>query len=130
MSWETKSVQYTRASRMLRYALTLGVDAEAWNGLSLVLRFRLTAFERACILTSTIRSMDIDDASYVIETILRRDQTGMPMPPFLDPIDDATWWAGIASIKERKAVLTAAFLSLPARDRDEFLACVNRRAAA
>jgi hypothetical protein len=52
---------------------------------------------------------------------------GMPLPPLFDPMDEALWWANFASIDERKAVLVAAFRSLPERDRHAFLASAQRR---
>jgi hypothetical protein len=115
---------------MIGYALTLNDDAEAWDGLSLVMGYHLTWYERASLLMATCRSMATNDVAYVLEAMEEREGTGMPLPPFLDTIDDATWWAGLASVEERKAVLTAAFLSLSPRDRDAFLAYASRRIAA
>lgn len=122
--------RHQRACRMLGHALTLGADAEAWSGLAIVLEHRLTAFERSCLLASVIGAMEIDDALLIAGMIARKARIGMPLPPFLDAVDDAAWWADNASVEERKAVLTAAFLSLPARDQDAFLSHASRRVAA
>ena len=130
MSCEVTQDNRRRVCRMLGHTLTLNHDAEAWDGLSLVMRHRLTGFERACLLMATVRSMETDDVAYVLRSMEEREGIGMPLPPFLDPVDDATWWAEHASVEERKAVLTAAFLSLPPREQDGFLAHATRRAAA
>jgi hypothetical protein len=55
---------------------------------------------------------------------------GPPLPAFLDVVDDAAWWDGIASDYELKAYLFACFLSLPQKDRAKFLALAKRRVAA
>ena len=121
---------HARACRALGYALTLEDDALAWSVLSTVLQVRLSDFERSCILMSLIASMDAEDAEYVLEEVQRRQGIGMPLPPLFDASDEASWWADHASHAERKALLVAAYLSLPLRDRDAFLASANRRDAA
>ena len=122
--------QHTRACRALGFALTLEDDPVAWNVLSTVLQVRLSDFERSCILMSLIASMDSEDVEYVLEEVRARQGIGMPLPPLFDASDEASWWADHASHAERKALLVAAYLSLPLRDRDAFLASANRRDAA
>ena len=102
----------------------------AWDGLSFVMRCRLTGFERACVLTAAYRSLESEDARYVVERIVARESAGMPMPPLLDPMVDATWWAAHASAEERRAVLVATFQSLSVQDRRTFLDVANGRVAA
>jgi len=119
-----------RVTRMMGHALTLCDDARAWDGLSFIMRNHLSGFERACLFVATARSLDPDDRCHVLRELERREGVGMPLPPFFDQIDDATWWASHASIEERKAVLVAAFTSLPARKQGDFLAFANRRSAA
>ncbi len=130
MSIKHHNDQHDRTCRMLGFALTLGPDAQAWSALSTVLRLRLTAFERACVLASTIGSMEFEDVLFVVDAVHGKEQSGMPMPTLCDPVDDATWWADHASIDERKAILVAILVSLPERDQHAFLAQATRRMAA
>lgn len=130
MNFRKTQDKHCRVCQMISYAFTLNDDAEAWDGLSLVMRHRLTGFERASLLMAAVRSMATEDVAYVLRAMDERERIGMPLPPFLDPIEDATWWAGLATVEERKAVLTAAFLSLSPRDQDAFLTHASRRIAA
>ena len=130
MSTSNKNDQHNRACKMLGFALTLGDDPLAWSGLSTVLQVRLSGFERSCILMAVVASMEAEDVEYVLGEVRKRQGTGMPLPPLFDARDEASWWAEHASPEERKAVLVAAFLSLPLRDRDAFLVSANRRDAA
>lgn len=79
---------------------------------------------------SVAASMDAEDVQHVLEEVRTRQGIGMPLPPLFDTTDEASWWADHASHEERKAVLVAAFLSLPPRDRDAFLSSASRRDAA
>jgi hypothetical protein len=130
MSTPNRRENHKRTCDMLGHVLTLGADADAWCGLATVLRVRLTPFEKSCLLAAVVGSLTFEDAIFVIKAIHAKTATVMPLPPFLDPVEDAAWWAATASEEELKAVLAAAFLNLPARDREEFLACISRRAAA
>ena len=98
--------------------------------MSLVLRHRLTGFERACVLMAASRSLPADDVVSVLEAIEEREGIGMPLPPFLDYMDDATWWADHASTNERKAVLVASFTSLTVKEQANFLTYASGRSAA
>jgi hypothetical protein len=115
---------------MLGFALTLGDDPLAWSGLSTVFKVRLSGFDRSCLLMSVVTSMDPEDVEYVLGEVRLRQRTGMPLPPLFDASDEASWWADHASPEERKAVLVAAYLSLPLRDRDAFLVSASQRDAA
>ena len=55
---------------------------------------------------------------------------GSPLPVLVDIDDDARWWADLATLPELKAWVSACFVRLPQRDREEFLAAAMRRAAA
>ena len=119
-----------RVSRMMKHALTLGNDASVWDGFTLILSTGLSGFERAAMFSSVARSLHPEDRRFVLGEIERREGAGMPLPPIYDPMNDATWWASIASIEERKAVLVAAFQSLPTREQNAFLVSAGRRDAA
>ena len=130
MSTSLQIDRHRRACRMLGFALTLEDDPDAWGGLSTVFQVRLSGFERSCILASVIGSTDTEYLDFVLEHMRARQIIGMPLPPLFDAADEASWWVDHASSEERQAVLVAAFLSLPLRDRSAFLASATRRDAA
>ncbi|NND43238.1 MAG: hypothetical protein HKO04_14305 [Silicimonas sp.] len=130
MRYRNTQKKHESVCRMIDYALTHCDDAEAWDGVSLVLRHRLSGYERACLLIAASRALPSDDVVHVLSAVEKQECIGMPMPPFLDHMQDATWWADHASVPERKAVLVAAFASLSPGDQHAFLAYVDRRAAA
>ena len=122
--------QHDRVCKSLGYALTLEDDPIAWCALSTVLHVRLSGFERSCVLMSVAASMAPEEVEHVFEEVRSRQGIGMPLPPLFGATDEASWWADHASRDERKAVLVAAYLSLPVRDRDAFLVSATRRDAA
>ena len=115
------SDRYARASRMFGYALTLGDDAHVWDGFTFVLRHGLSGYDRAATFASVARSLHPEDRAYILSEIESREGAGMPLPPLYDPMVEATWWAGIATIEERRSVLMASYVSLPEREQCSFL---------
>ena len=130
MRTSNQSDQHNRTCKMLAYALTLGDNPLAWSGLSTVLQARLSGYERSCVLMAVIAAMEAEDVEYVFGEVRKRQGIGMPLPPLFDASDEASWWADHCSLEERQAVLIAAYLSLPLRDRDAFLVSAQRRDAA
>ena len=98
MSFAKNQKRHQSVCQMTGHALTLHDDPEAWDGLSLVMRYRLTGYERASLLLATSRSLPSDDVAHVLKAIEEREGIGMPLPPLLDHMDDATWWASHASV--------------------------------
>lgn len=114
---------------MIGFALTLSNDPEVWDGVSLVLRARLTRDERARLFRAVLTSTHPDDVIAALSDKLPDIMAGPPLP-VLDVIDDdARWWADLASLPELKAWLAACFVRLPVRDQQQFLASAMRRAA-
>jgi hypothetical protein len=111
---------------MLGYALTLH-DYETWEAASAVWQARLSPEECAAIAWAALRSLDRDHALAVIEAVL--DGAGAPLPPFINPMDEAMFWADIASPEELRAYTLATFNRLPPEAQADFLAHVQRRAA-
>lgn len=110
--------EHKRMSRMMGYTLTLG-DFDAWEGFSLVAMARMTAEERVSLAWSALRSLDTaEQAEMVAESVLRA--AGYPLPTFLSPMDDARWWASLASLNERKAYALAAYEALPPHEQMAF----------
>ena len=61
MTWEAKSDQYARASRMLGYALTTG-GHQVWMETAAVWAARLTSKERAALAFAALKSLSADHA--------------------------------------------------------------------
>jgi hypothetical protein len=118
-----------RVCRMLGYALALGDDAEAWEGLATVLRGRLTLGERGRLLASVLGSLHVDDALPVIEVCVETHRAGAPIPVLDDIEAEARWWSDLASPPELRAWLTACFVRLPASEQAAFLESATRRDA-
>ena len=110
--------EHKRMSRMLGYTLTLG-DADAWAGFAIVATARMTVEERAALAWAALRSLDTpEQAEMVAEAVLRF--ADYPLPTFLSPMEDARWWASVASLKERKAYALAAYEALPLKEQMAF----------
>ena len=129
MTWDRQKDQYARASRMLGYALALD-DAEAWDGLAIVLERWIAPDQRARLFGAVFDATHPDDINLVISDSMVEFLAGSPLPVLLDIEDDARWWADLATLPELKAWMSACFVRLPRRDRDEFLAAALRRKAA
>lgn len=109
---------HKRMSRILGYTLTLG-DADAWTGFTSLASARMTNEERAALALASLLSLDSSEqVEAVAETAL--SHAGSPLPPFLSPMDDARWWASLASLNERKAYALAAYEALPLKEQMAF----------
>ncbi|WP_340240384.1 hypothetical protein [Sulfitobacter pontiacus] len=113
------------ATRVLGYALTLS-DEVAWEGASAVWQARLEPAECAAFAWAALRSLDYDGALLVTEAVL--DGAGAPMPPFLDQMDDALWWAAYAGPSELEAYALSTFQALSPSKRREFAEYVQEAA--
>jgi hypothetical protein len=130
MTGDVQSDQYARATRMIGFALTLRDDPDVWDGLSLVLRARLTRVDRAGLFRAVLASSHPDEVITALSDELPHILVGSPLP-VLDVIeDDARWWADLATRPELKAWLAACFVRLSIQDQQQFLASATRRAAA
>ncbi|AUH66772.1 hypothetical protein CX676_20965 (plasmid) [Paracoccus zhejiangensis] len=63
---------------------------------------------RVADLIDAIHACHPDDAEQILSVILEEWQTGAPMPPFLDAMSDAEFWAHAATFEELRAVFLAA----------------------
>lgn len=106
------------ATRVLGYALTLS-DEAGWEGASAVWQARLAPDECAALSWAALRSLSPDDAVVVAETVL--GGAGAPLPPFLDPMDDALWWAACAGPSELEAYALSTFRALSPSKRRDFV---------
>lgn len=63
---------------------------------------------RVAELIDAIYACDPDDAEHVLSVVLEEWQTETPMPPFLDAMSDAEFWAHAATFENLRAVFLAA----------------------
>lgn len=123
---------HLRALRMVASCLTLNDEAPAvWHDCAVVLRARLTPVEIGSIAFAALRALDPEPRQQVFEAAHWGEVTGAgaPMPPWLNIMDDARWWASLASRRERKAYCLAAFDAMPPADQSAFLRHVQREGA-
>jgi hypothetical protein len=104
-------------SRSLGYCLTLGT-ADAWSSFATIAAMRLSPFERGAIAAAALKSMPIDLAEMAAAAVI--GAAGNPLPAFLGGMDDARFWASMASRSERKAYALASFEAMTAKDRAAF----------
>lgn len=115
------------ATRMLGYALT-SHDYETWEAASAVWQARLSPEECAALAWAALRALDLDHAREVANTVIQ--DAGAPLTPFINPMDEAAYWADIASPEELEAYCLATFRAMPRGRRAAFLDHVQRRKAA
>ncbi|MCB2110828.1 hypothetical protein [Albidovulum sp.] len=116
--------RHRRAARTILYSLTLDGEARnPWHGCAFVLHARLTKVERIGLAFAALFALDPDLRERVFEAAHWGEVTGagVPLPPFLNVMDDARWWADLANRSERKAYALAAFEALAPADQAAFL---------
>ena len=119
---------FKRVARMVGYSLLLG-DTEAWHRLTVVLSARLTPEQRAAIAWAALRSLTPGQVAAVAETVLPQ-RAGQPIALLFNYMDEAAFWADMASEGELKAYALASFTRLSPDNQAAFLDYVQERAAA
>ncbi|MDO9638126.1 MAG: hypothetical protein Q7J44_06265 [Pseudotabrizicola sp.] len=71
---------------------------------------------------------DPEDAALIMEKALSDMARGMPIAPFLSVMDEAAFWADLATPMELKAYALACFNRLSVTEQGAFLAYVQRGA--
>lgn len=119
--------RHKRASRMLGYALVLN-DANAWQGASDVFAARLEQGELIGLAFAALRALEPEPRQAVFDLAHwgETEGAGPPLPPWFNVMDDARWWAGCASRRERKAYALASFEAMAPQDRAAFLEHVTK----
>jgi hypothetical protein len=117
-----------RVSRSVGYALLLDTF-EDWDGLSLILRARLSDRQRAALAFMALKSLDQDDATLTAETALSGG-AGQPMAPLFNYMDQAVFWADMAEADELDAYCLASFNRMAPQRQAAFLGFIQGRAAA
>lgn len=115
------------STRMLGYALTMHND-DTWEAASAVWQARLTIEEKAAHAWAALRALSEDHAREVAYTVIQG--AGAPLPPFISPMDEAAYWADIASPEELEAYCLATFQAMPRGRQVAFLDHVQGRQAA
>ncbi len=121
-----------RVSRSLGYCLLLD-DVDAWLGLTTILRARLNTAERAALAYVSLKSLPQHKAQLVAGAALGSDSTplaGHPIAPLLNHIDEAAFWADMATPDEHEAYCLASFKAMPYERQSTFLDFVQGRQAA
>jgi hypothetical protein len=109
-------------SRMLGFCLMLDTP-EAWAGFSFVAAVRLTPAERAQLASAVLAALRPDLAEEVASASL--GAAGRPLPSFLGGMEDARFWASMASRRELKAYALAAFGAMGPKDQAAFFQHIN-----
>ncbi len=120
--------QIKRASRSIGYAAWLNTS-ETWQGLPVILRSRLDARQRAALAFTVLKSLDRDDAAKTMQAV-RSEGAGQPIAPLFNAMDEAAFWADLATPEELDAYTFASFNRMAPARQAAFLNFVQGRAAA
>ena len=102
---------------MLGYVLTIGT-AKAWLDFSRVIAARLEDREITGLAFAALTALDPNIRHDTAKAALRA--AGAPLPAFLGGMDDARWWASVASSAELKSHALAAFEAMSPSDQAAF----------
>ncbi|SFF17101.1 hypothetical protein SAMN04488523_1257 [Sulfitobacter brevis] len=119
-----------RVSRSLGYCLLLD-DLDAWLGLTTILRARLSSTERAALAYVGLKALPPHEAQRAAEAALgATTAAGHPIAALLNHIDEAAFWADMATPDEHEAYCLASFKAMPNERQSAFLNFVQGRQAA
>ncbi|MBB05619.1 MAG: hypothetical protein CML03_08890 [Pseudooceanicola sp.] len=119
---EIKSV-----ARCVGYAAWLDTT-DAWLGLPVVMEARLEPHQRAALAYAALRTLTPEQVAAVANTVLP-NSAGMPIAPFIDPVDEAAFWADIADPDELDAYAVAIFNAMSSAKKRAFRDFAGRAAA-
>lgn len=117
-----------RVSKAVGCALWLD-SFDNWDGLSLILRARLDARQRAALAFIVLKSLDRSDGTLTAQTALT-EGTGSPIPPLFNYMDEAVFWADMATPDELDAYCLASFNRMAPARQAAFLGFAQGREAA
>ncbi len=118
---------HNRAIRAIEYALTLDA-ADYWDGLAVVLAARLTVQERMSLAYAANLSLEPEDAEQAF--CAAHSKAGMPISYLFSVMDEADFWADMATPEERDAYCLASFRRMRPERQTAFLEFVQGRTAA
>ncbi|MFZ3583992.1 hypothetical protein ACOI1H_17725 [Loktanella sp. DJP18] len=114
-------------ARAICYALTLD-HVDAWAVLPVILQARLDERERSALAYVALRSMEEENAAKVAGAFASGHT--MPLPPLVNYMDEASFWANRAAPAELDAYCLATFNLMTPDRQAAFVDFIQRRAAA
>jgi hypothetical protein len=117
-----------RVSRALGHTLWLD-HPDDWFGLSVILRARLDTRQRAALAFMALRSLDRDQATTAAQAVLS-EGAGQPIAPLFNHMDEASFWADMATPDELDAYALASFNRMAPKRQAAFLGFIQGKAAA
>jgi hypothetical protein len=113
------------------FLCALKLDAyDAWSAASVVWNELLDPAQRATLAFMALKALDTNDAEEVVVAALEHTGAGIPLPVLLSYMDDAAFWADLATPKEIEAYCFVTFNRMPEERQAAFLDFVLGRAAA
>ncbi len=115
------------AGKVLTIALTVH-DADGWSMAARLWSLRLSPEKRMAHALAALASCEDDDIKHVSGAAL--GGAGAPNMALFSHMDEASFWADMASVEELKAYSVACYLRLSARDRVAFHDWTDKKVAA
>jgi hypothetical protein len=115
------------AGDVLALALTTH-DALGWHMASRLWAVRLQAEKRMAHACAALSACEPEDALAICADL--KAEAGAPIAPFQSVMDEASFWADLASADELKAYSVACYLRFSKRDRAAFHVWLEGRVAA
>lgn len=119
--------RHKKAARMLGFALTLD-SSYGWHAFRYSIGVQLSDHERAALALMALGSLTEEHSFAVFEKCI--NQAGTPIPPFLNCMGEAAFWADLSNQSELAAYCLASFKAMSAARQRDFLAFVSPKVAA
>lgn len=116
-------------ARSIGYVLTTG-DSDGWNKFTAIALLRLDDAERMVMAYAALRSLHPDHVEATLGAALGGSGVGMPQAPLFNHMDEAVFWADMATPDEVGAYCLASFNRMAPQRQSAFLGFVQGRAAA
>ena len=126
-SLEHMTTAYRAVAQSICDALT-HEHPDAWAGLPVIFRARLSERERGMLAYFAMCAMDVENAAKVNDAFT--NGAGIPGAPFFNHMDEATFWADMADPGELDAYALASFNRMGSARKKAFLNFIRKRAAA
>jgi len=119
------------SARLAMKATYHAIDADSdhvWPDVSAMWSRCLSSDVRAKLALTALDACEDDHAQNIAQHVL--GGAGAPVAPLYSPMDEAAFWADLASLDELKAFAVASFSRLPKHERAAFLDWADERRAA
>lgn len=117
-----------RVAKVIGYAFFLD-DVNSWSGVSVVLTASASTQQRAALAWAALRSLTPEGIAAVVGAV-QPHGIGEPIVPLFNHMEEAAFWADMASQEERDAYMLACYNRSPAHRQAAFLEFVQGRKAA